>query len=102
MEPFPLSLYLLTGAFLFSAGLFLLLTRKNAIVALMGIELMLNAANLNLVAFGYADPQIKGQVFALFVIVVAAAEASVALALLIRLYEHFKGVHLDQPTELKG
>jgi NADH-quinone oxidoreductase subunit K len=89
--------YLLTAAALFCIGMAAIITRRNAVVVLMGIELMLNAANLNLVAFSRYDPgRLQGQVFALFVIVVAAAEAAVALAILLRVFAHFNTVELDQ------
>lgn len=69
----------------------------------MGIELMLNAANLNLVAFSRYDPsRLQGQVFALFVIVVAAAEAAVALAILLKVFAYFRTVELDEVNRLRG
>jgi NADH-quinone oxidoreductase subunit K len=84
-------------------GLAAIITRRNAIVALMGIELMLNGANLNLVAFSRFDPDhLQGQMFALFVIVVAAAEAAVALAILLKVFAYFRTVELDEVTRLKG
>jgi NADH-quinone oxidoreductase subunit K len=96
MSPFPIQLYLLLGAFLFCIGLVLLLSKKHAIAALMGIELMLNACNLNLVAFNrlYAH-DLQGQAFALFVMVVAAAEIAIALALVIQVYKHYQSAHLS-------
>ncbi len=73
------------GAFLFSAGLLMVFTKKNAIMILLGIELMLNAANLNLVVFNKQNPtQYDGQFFALFVIVVAVCEAAVGIAIILR------------------
>ncbi|MBD0254703.1 MAG: NADH-quinone oxidoreductase subunit NuoK [Cytophagales bacterium] len=99
----PLLPYLLTAAALFCIGVAAIITRRNAVVVLMGIELMLNAANLNLVAFSRYDPgRLQGQVFALFVIVVAAAEAAVALAILLRVFAHFNTVELDKVNGLKG
>ncbi|WP_040398391.1 NADH-quinone oxidoreductase subunit NuoK, partial [Cesiribacter andamanensis] len=78
----PLSHYLILATLLFCIGLAVVLTRRNAIAVLIGLELMLNAANINLVAFSrYDGALLQGQLFALFVIVVAAAEAAVALAL---------------------
>lgn len=97
-----IQVYLLVGAALFSIGAALLLTRRNAIVALMGLELMLNAVNLNLVAFSRHDPTLQGHFFALFVMVVAAAEVAVALALVIRVYQHFRTSNLDELHDLKG
>ncbi len=99
----PLDHYLLLSALLFCIGIAAIITRRNAIVVLMGIELILNAANLNLIAFSRFDGQrLEGQVFALFVIVVAAAEAAVALAILIKVYQHFQTTELDQINELRG
>jgi len=84
----PLSWYLIVAAALFCIGLYGVLSRRNAIGILMGIELMLNSVNINLVAFWrYTNPQvIIGQVFAIFVLTVAAAEAAVGLALIIAIY----------------
>ena len=99
----PLEHLLFLGAALFVIGLWVVLTRKNAIAVLIGIELMLNAANINLVAFGYFDPvRFQGQVFALFTITVAAAEAAVALAIVVRVYRYFQTADLDKINELKG
>ena len=99
----PLEYYLYIGAFLFCAGVVLVLTKRNAIVVLMGIELIFNAANINLVAFSQFDPQrLQGQVFTLFVVVIAAAEATVALAIVLKAYQHFKTIRLDDLNELKG
>jgi len=98
----PLEHYLYIGAILFCIGIVIIITKRNAIVVLMGIELILNAANINLVAFSQYDPHLlQGQLFALFVIVVAAAEAAVALAIILRVYQYFQTVHLDQVSELK-
>lgn len=96
--------YLLLAAMLFTAGIITVLTRRHAIGILMGIELMLNAANLNLVAFNRfsAVGKLDGQVFALFVIVIAAAEAAVALAIFLNFYNNFATVDVDQGNELKG
>ncbi|MDI9860632.1 MULTISPECIES: NADH-quinone oxidoreductase subunit NuoK [Bacteroidota] len=93
--------YLLTSALLFSIGLALVVVKRNIIVVLMGIELMLNAVNVNLVAFSKNDPSLQGQIFSLFVIVVAACEAVIALAIVLKVYEHFKTVNLDEINELK-
>ena len=95
--------YLLISALLFCLGLFVVITKRNAIVMLMGIELMLNAANINLVAFSKFDAiMIQGQMFALFVIVIAAAEASVGLAIVLRVYELFKTANLDEIDQMKN
>ncbi len=93
---------LFVAAALFSIGLAVVITKRHAVVVLMGIELMLNAVNLNLVAFSQYDPnRLQGQIFSLFVMIVAAAEAAVALALIIQVYRHFKTVVLDDLTNLK-
>lgn len=97
----PLSYFLLTAALLFSIGLAIVIIKRNAIVVLMGVELMLNAANLNLVAFSHFDPDLTGQFFSLFVIIVAAAEIVVALAIVLRVFQHFNTVHLDEVAEMK-
>jgi NADH:ubiquinone oxidoreductase subunit K len=94
--------YLILAAALFSIGLALVATKRHAIVVLMGIELMLNAANINLVAFSQTDNQIRGQFFAIFIIVIAAAEAVVALALVLNVFRHFNTVNIDQINSLKG
>ena len=101
MQPVDSFLFLLVGAALFCIGLTIVLLKRHAIVVLMGIELMLNAVNINLVAFSQYDPdRIQGQMLALFVIVVAAAESAVALAILIQVYRHFRTAQLDELTEL--
>lgn len=99
----PLSWYLLLSAALFSIGLFGVLARRNAIAILMGVELMLNAVNINLVAFWrYLAPTVAtGQVFTLFVLTVAAAEAAVGLALIIAIYRHRQSVNVEQIDLLK-
>jgi NADH-quinone oxidoreductase subunit K len=101
----PLNWYLVLAALLFSSGLYASLARRNAIAALMGIELMLNAVNINLVAFwryGEFVERLDGQVFALFVIAVAAAEVAVGLALVISVYRSRKTVNLDELDLLQG
>jgi NADH-quinone oxidoreductase subunit K len=101
----PLSWYLVLAAFLFSCGMYGALARRNAIAVLMGIELMLNAVNINLLAFwrhGLYPENLEGQVFALFVIAVAAAEAAVGLALIISIYRNRKTVNLDELDLLRG
>ncbi|MBO0949248.1 NADH-quinone oxidoreductase subunit NuoK [Fibrella forsythiae] len=102
MEPQSSGILLLVAAALFSIGLAVVLTKRHAVVVLMGIELMLNAVNLNLVAFSQYDPdRLQGQLFSLFVIVVAAAEAAVALSMIIQVYRHFRTVRLDELTDLQ-
>lgn len=96
------SLFLLVGAALFSIGLAIVLVKRHAIVVLMGVELMLNAVNINLVTFSQYDPnRLQGQMLTLFVLVVAAAEATVALAIVLQVYRHFRTVQLDELTDLK-
>jgi NADH-quinone oxidoreductase subunit K len=98
-----LSHYLVISAALFSLGLMGVLTRKNAVNVLMGVELILNSANINLIAFSrYSAGNINGQIFAIFVIVVAAAEAAVALAIVLSMYRIIKTVNLDRADTLKG
>ncbi len=99
----PLYMYLVVSAALFCIGVFGVLSRRNAIAILMGIELMLNAANINLVAFWryVAAPEINGQVFAAFVFVVAAAEAAVGLALIISVYRNRNTVEAEDINLLK-
>ncbi len=95
--------YLILSGLLFSIGVFGVLTRKNAIAVLMGVELMLNAANINLVVFSrYAETGLNGQIFALFSIVIAAAEVAVALAIVIAVYKTTKTIDLDKEDTLKG
>ena len=101
----PLACYLLLSALLFSIGLAGALTRRNAIVVLIGIELMLNAANLNFIAFwryGEHPEALTGVMFVIFSIGVAAAEAAVGLALIIAVYRHYKTTNLDEMDSLKG
>ena len=94
--------FLIVGAALFSAGLVTVLARRNAIAVLIGIELMLNAANLNLVAFDRFGPGgVRGQVFALMVLVIAAAEAAVALAIILNVFDARDRIDVDQLTTLK-
>jgi NADH:ubiquinone oxidoreductase subunit K len=101
----PLHQYLLLSALLFAIGLAGALTRRNAIIVLIGIELMLNAANLNFIAFWRFRPNpeaIQGLMFVIFSIGVAAAEAAVGLALIIAIYRHYKTTNLDKMDSMKG
>jgi NADH-quinone oxidoreductase subunit K len=103
MMTLTLNHFLVVGALLFGFGLLAVVTRRNAVAVLMGIELILNAANLNLVAFGrYVAGGISGQVFGLFVIVLAAAEAAVALAIALNFYNNHTTVDVDKAEDLKG
>jgi len=101
----PLQGYLLVASLLFAIGLAGALTRRNAIVVLIGIELMLNAANLNFIAFwrfGSQTAPVVGIIFVLFSIGVAAAEAAVGLALIIAIYRQFKTTEVDEVNNMKG
>jgi NADH-quinone oxidoreductase subunit K len=94
--------YLILSAVLFSLGLYGVVTRKNAIMVLMGIELILNAANINFIAFSrYGGMRLDGQAIAVFVIILAAAEAAVALAIVLNIYQRFKTVNVDEINKLK-
>ena len=100
----PLRHVLVLGAILFSVGLYLSLSKRNAIGVLMGVELMLNAVNVTLLAFAryVVSPRpLDGQVFAVFVITVAAAEAAVALALAVAIYRHRETVNIDEIDVLR-
>ena len=99
---FGLEAYLLVGALLFATGVLAVLSRRNAVAVLIGIELMLNAANVNLVAFDRFGGGIKGQVFVLFVLAIAAAEAAVALAIILNVYDSTDRVDVDRVDQLKG
>src|SRR5581483_4086081 len=101
----PLAAYLLVAALLFAIGLAGALTRRNAILVLIGIELMLNAANLNFVAFWRYSPHpeaLTGMMFAVFSIAVAAAEAAVGLGLVIAIHRHARTTDLDEMNRMKG
>src|SRR5437867_6632300 len=101
----PLACYLVLSAMLFGIGLAGALTRRNAIIVLIGIELMLNAANLNFIAFWrYSEhPEaLTGVMFVIFSICVAAAEAAVGLALILAVYRHYKTTNVDEVNLLKG
>jgi NADH-quinone oxidoreductase subunit K len=96
--------YLFLGALLFVCGAVCMATKRNAIGILIGVELVLNGANVNFVAFAHFNPafEIEGMVFALFVIVLAAAEAAVALAIVLNFYNNHLTVDVDTAEELKG
>lgn len=94
--------FLVVSTILFSLGIYGIITRKNAVMVLMGIELILNAANINFVAFSkYGNLGINGQVVALFVIILAAAEAAIALAIVLNVYKTFANVNVDEIDNLK-
>jgi NADH-quinone oxidoreductase subunit K len=98
--------YLFLGAVLFVSGLLTILVKRNAIGILMGVELILNAANVNLVAFNHfshgSGSRLDGQVFAMFVIVLAAAEAAVALAIFLNFYNNFSTIDVERAQNLRG
>lgn len=94
--------YLVLSAILFSIGIVGIITRRNLIVVLMSIELVLNSVNLNLVAFSYQFSDLTGQIFSVFTITVAAGEAAVGLGILVALYRLRSTTDLDQAMELKG
>lgn len=97
-----LSHFLVVSTALFSLGIYGVVTRKNAVMVLMGIELILNAANINFIAFSrYGNFGLNGQVVALFVIVLAAAEAAIALAIVLNIYKTFSHVNVDEIQDLK-
>lgn len=106
-EPIGVTHYLVVGAVLFVTGAVCMATKRNALGILMGIELVLNGANINFIAFGSpylrsANLGLDGQLIALFVIVLAAAEAAVALAIALNFYNNFASIDVDRADQLKG
>ncbi|HLX11745.1 MAG TPA: NADH-quinone oxidoreductase subunit NuoK [Bacteroidota bacterium] len=94
--------YLIVSAILFSLGLYAMVTRRNAILVLMGIELILNSANINFIAFNrFGGAKLDGQMFAIFVIILAAAEAAIALAIVLNIYQRLDTVNIDEVSKLK-
>ncbi len=102
MGALTLNHFLLLGALLFATGVLAVTLRRNAIGVLIGIELMLNACNVNLVAIGRFTGNIDGVVYASFVVMLAAAEAAVALAIVLHVYSHAASISVDDYTEMKG
>ena len=103
MSALSLQHFLVLSAILFCLGLFCVLTRRNAIGILMGIELILNSANLNYVAFArYNGGAYDGQIFAIFVIMLAAAEAAIGLAIVLAIYQGFETIEVDATDRLRG
>lgn len=95
--------FLIVGAILFSLGLMAILSKRNMIMVLMGVELILNSANINLIAFSrFTELSLEGQMIGLFVIIIAAAEAAVALAIALNVYNRFKSINLDDISLMKG
>lgn len=102
LTPIGLHHFTVLSAILFGLGFLTVLTRKNAVAILMGIELLLNASALNFVAFSrYVEGSVGGQVFALFIIVMAAAEASVALAIVLSIYRQFHSIDAHETSTLR-
>jgi NADH:ubiquinone oxidoreductase subunit K len=97
-----LNQFLLLGAVLFAIGVYGVIARRNGVLVLMSIELILNAVNINLIAFGAFHGTVAGQVFALFVIAIAAAEVGVGLAIVLLIYRNRRSVDLDDVAEMKG
>ena len=104
MSPVGLQHFLILAALLFALGLIAVITKRNAVTVLMGVELIINAANINFIAFArYLDKDhspLDGQVFGVFVIIVAAAGAAVALAIVLNLYQRMHSVDLDEADSL--
>jgi NADH:ubiquinone oxidoreductase subunit K len=94
--------FLLLSAVLFSIGVFGVVARRNAVLVLMSIELILNSVNLNLIAFALMNDTVDGHIFALFVIAVAAAEVGVGLAMVLMIYRNRRSIALDELSEMKG
>ena len=102
MEGISLEHFLIVGLLVFALGLYTVLTRKNAIGILMGVELILNAANINYIAFArYGGASIDGQVFAIFVIMLAAAEAAIGLAIVLGIYQTFETIDVEATDRLR-
>ncbi|MFP4528436.1 MAG: NADH-quinone oxidoreductase subunit NuoK [Candidatus Kapaibacterium sp.] len=94
--------YLIISAILFCLGMFAVITRKHAVMVLMGLELILNSANINFIAFSkYGGMNFEGHVATVFVIILAAAEAAVALAIVLNIYQNYKHVNVDEVSKLK-
>ena len=94
--------FLLLAAVIFCIGVYGVIARRNAVLVLMSVELILNSVNLNLVAFSLMNGSFDGQVFALFVIAIAAAEVGVGLAMVLMVYRNRRSISLDELSEMKG
>jgi NADH:ubiquinone oxidoreductase subunit K len=94
--------FLLLGAALFAIGVYGVIARRNGVLVLMSIELILNSVNINLLAFSLRNSDVNGQVFALFIIAVAAAEVGVGLAIVLLIYRNKRSIALDELSEMKG
>ena len=102
MDDLMVNQFLLLGAILFCTGVYGVIARKNTVLVLMSIELILNAVNINLLTFGAANRDVAGAVFALFVIAVAAAEVGVGLAMVLIIYRNRSSVDLDDVDSMRG
>jgi NADH-quinone oxidoreductase subunit K len=101
-DPTSLNSYLIIAAVLFSLGAYAIVSRRNAVSVLMGIELVLNATNVNLVAFSrFSAADLRGQLFAVFVIILAATEAAVALAIILAIYHNFQTIDVNEIDSLR-
>jgi len=101
MSPVGLHHFLILAAVLFALGLIAVITKRNAVTVLMGVELILNAANINFIAFSrYLDKDLDGQVFGIFTIIIAAAGAAVALAIVLNIYQRMQSVDLNEADSL--
>lgn len=98
----PLSWYLILGAILFATGAAGVLLRRNVLIVLMSLELMLNSVNINLLAFGYEMNDLKGQIIAIFIIAITAAEVAIGLGILVALLRNKHTLEVDDLTILKG
>ncbi len=99
----PVVIMMFLGAMLFCCGLIIVITKRNAIMMLIGVELLFNASNINLIAFNRIYPaQVHGQIFSLFVILVAVCETAIGLAIILRTYQFYKTSVPDEISELKG
>ncbi|WP_458185446.1 NADH-quinone oxidoreductase subunit NuoK [Haladaptatus sp. NG-WS-4] len=101
MAAIPVQYYLLLSAAVFCTGLFGILTRRNALMFLISVELMLNAANINFVAFSHYHGNLTGQTFSLFTLALAAAEVAVGIGIILVLYRNFKDVDVTQATTMR-
>ena len=103
MDGVPVTHFVVLSAIVFAAGLFCVITRRNALGILMGIELILNSANINYVAFArYSQSGYDGQIFAIFVIMLAAAEAAIGLAIVLGIYRQFETIDVEATDTLRG
>lgn len=97
-----LNQFLLLSALLFAMGVYGVLTRRNGVLVLMSVELILNAVNINLVAFGAFQDSVQGDVFAIFVIAIAAAEVGVGLAMVLLMYRNRRSIDFTEVSSMKG